>query len=78
MHQKAQGGNDKRLDLKAILVGVGVAHSLQAVGLRDDTLYIYLISVKVNLVGPFMLYFKLLMKANLALMIILVIVEANL
>lgn len=42
-----------------------MAHSLEAVVLMEYTLYVSLISIMVSLVGPFMMYYSLLIRVNL-------------
>lgn len=50
---------------KVVLGGTKVAHDSEAVVLKVVTLYVTLISIRTILVGMFILYFILSMKANL-------------
>lgn len=54
-----------------------LALNLEAMVLWEGTLYVSDISVKINLVDPFMLFFRLLMDAILAPVIIMVMDVTN-
>lgn len=71
IHYKVQGGSYKRLHYQGSLVKDEMAHVLKVTVLKVGTFHASLISIKFNLIGLFMLYFRLLMKVNLATVIVL-------
>lgn len=71
MYYDSQGVSIRGHNIKVILVRVVVAHVLEAVVLSAGTLHSSLISIRVNIVGPFMLHFKLPIGAYLFTVIIL-------
>lgn len=57
--------------IRIVLVEAVLGHGLEKVVPRVGTLYISLISIRVNLLGQFMLYLRLSMEASLVILIIL-------
>lgn len=68
---RAKGATIICYKIRAVLMGTEVAYSFKVVVLKVGTLHNSLINIRIRLVGSFMLFFRLLMKGCLAIMIIL-------
>lgn len=79
IHHEALGGSEKRRFYQDSFSRAREAHKLEETVLIIGTLYVSLISISVNLVvGPFMLHFRLLIRDNPTIVIILVRLVVNL
>lgn len=78
MYYKAQGAVIRGLNTKAVFVRARVVHGSEVLVFNLGTLHISLISVSVNLVGSFMLNFRLSIEVSLGIVIILANVVVSL
>lgn len=65
VHHEPKWAVIRLCDIKVVSVGFVVSHDLELVVLRIVTLSVNIIRIRVNLVGMFTPYFRLLMEASL-------------